>query len=78
MKATLEFDLLSPEEAREHRLAVQSNDMAAFISEMNETLRKIVKYNPGEHGEEAIEVVDNIRKRFFEELEDRSLMWVLD
>lgn len=76
MRATLEFDL--PEEDREHMLAVQGPDLAALICEVNKILRKITKYNHEGYSEEILLVVEKIRQGFYEELEYRNLLWVLD
>lgn len=51
MKATLTFTL--PEEAEEHRLALDGNKWCAAVSAFDGQLRQTAKYNEGQEAEHA-------------------------
>jgi hypothetical protein len=51
MKATLKFSL--PEEAEEHRLALDGHKWQAVVSELDSKLRNAAKYQEGPESERA-------------------------
>ncbi len=50
MKAILEFNL--PEESIEHLKAVKANDILSVIYDLNEEIRRKIKYEQKEHFQE--------------------------
>lgn len=69
MKALLEFDL--PEDAEEHRMAVQGADWAFVVQHMAETLRSKLKYS--EMKTEAMQMLEEMRAELYEEMKSRGL-----
>ena len=69
MKAILEFNL--PEEQEEHRTALNGGKYYSVIWELGAYLRSLYKYeNVDEKFKTPSELLDEIRKRYYEELED--------
>ena len=60
MKAILEFNL--PEEDTEHYYAVNGDKFAFVISDINDWLRDILKYNSEKNSEDALEAFEKTRK----------------
>jgi hypothetical protein len=69
MKATLEFNL--PDDQNEFDLAVQSGNMYAALWDISQELRTLWKYE--ELSEEEWKMVDKIRNKFFEILDDSQI-----
>jgi len=69
MKAILEFNL--PEEAAEHRAAVQALDWKYVVSEMDEYLRSQIKYQ--ELPEEANKALQAARDNLHELCNDNNV-----
>ena len=69
MKATLEFNL--PEEASEHRAAVQALDWKYVVTEMDEYLRQQIKY--GELNEEGDKILQAAREHLHELCNDNNV-----
>jgi hypothetical protein len=74
MKATLEFTL--PEDAEEHRLAIDAPAWAALAEEFSQALRSAVKYGDWAGDEEPPRATDAIvwaRELLYEMAEARGL-----
>ena len=71
MKATLEFEL--PQESEEHSLAVNGWKYRMVLSEMDQWLRKLVKY--GEENSDEINgfCPSNVRERLWKMMEEEGL-----
>ena len=69
MKATLEFNL--PDDQNEFDMAVQSGIMYAALWVISQELRTLWKYE--ELSEEEWKMVDKIRNKFFEILDDSQI-----
>jgi hypothetical protein len=69
MKATLEFNL--PDDQNEFDMAVQSGNMYAALWDISQELRTLWKYE--ELSEEEWKMVDKIRNKFFEILDDSQI-----
>jgi len=70
MKATLEFDL--PEEASEHRAALDGNDWRSVVTELDELLRTWIKHG-GLNEMKTPEALQHVRTTLLQSLEDRNL-----
>jgi len=74
MKATLEFNL--SEESDEHRIAVFAMEWALTCRDMDQELRRLLKY--GNEFKDADEALEYIRKFLHDTLEERliSMDWI--
>jgi len=69
MKATLEFNL--PDDQHEFDLAVQGSKMYSALWDISQELRAIWKHE--ELSDEEFKMVERIRNKFFEILEDNQI-----
>jgi hypothetical protein len=69
MKSTLEFNL--PEDQHEYDLAVTASRMYNALWDVNTMLRKYYKYSELPSGQ--LEIVEAIRKDFFEILNENEI-----
>jgi hypothetical protein len=69
MKATLEFNL--PEDQAEFDFATQGSNMYAALWDISQELRTLWKYE--ELDEKEWDMVERIRNKFFEILEDHQI-----
>ena len=69
MKATLKFNL--PEDQAEFDLAVQGSKMYSALWDISQELRAIWKHE--ELSDEEFKMVERIRNKFFEILEDNQI-----
>jgi len=69
MKAIFEFSL--PEEKHEYKCAQQGADLRIIVSNLDETLRVMLKH--GHKYETATMALQDIRKRLHEDLEDYDI-----
>lgn len=65
MKAVLEFNL--PEEALEHRCAIDGAKWRAVVSRVNNSMRDRVKY--GDTSKPEADVIDDLRSLLWEEMQ---------
>jgi hypothetical protein len=63
--ATLTFDLSDPDEQQEHLFALKGKDSRLSISELDEKLRRILKY--------PVEGQDDVGSI---QLDERTILWV--
>lgn len=69
MKAILEFTL--PEETHEHQDALQGSEWKWAVSDLSNYLRNESKHV--DHSAEEYRILDAVRERLFEILDDRGL-----
>lgn len=69
MKATIEFNL--PEDKYEYDLANKSSSLLSCIMEFEQEIRKIYKYE--DLKENQLEIVEKIREKFYEILQDNEI-----
>jgi hypothetical protein len=69
MKATLEYNL--PEEAVDHRLALEGADWRLVVANLDNHIRVALKH--GHNLRDAGHALEEIRKRLQEEIDDRNL-----
>ena len=69
MKAKITFNL--PEDQAEFDLATQGGNMYAALWDISQELRTLWKYE--ELSEEEWKIVERIRNKFFEKLEDHQI-----
>lgn len=69
MKATLKFNL--PEDQAEFDFAVQGSKMYSALWDISQDLRTLWKYE--ELSDEEFKMVERIRNKFFEILEDNQI-----
>ena len=69
MKATIEYNL--PEDQFEFDNAVKSNKMWHALTEIKDELRRIYKYEDLKENE--FEIVERIREKFFEILQENEI-----
>lgn len=66
MKATLEFDLDTPEGRSDHTVAVHARRSARALWEIDQRLRNELKYR--EHGEETVKLLEELRAMIREDM----------
>ena len=71
MKAILEFNL--PEDTDEHHVYFQANNMYVSLHEMQEFLRKKIKYADDDVSYEALDAYEECRKYLNQVLIDNDL-----
>lgn len=76
MKATLEFNL--PDDNQEHMNAVHAQSMASFITATFDKLRNELKYNPSNHSDETLNVIEQLRDNLLEDIEERNLQHIFE
>lgn len=69
MKAILEFNL--PEENEQHRVAVQGYDWMMLCREVDEGLRRKIKY--GGYSEEVVKQLEEIKDLLWEGIRERNI-----
>ena len=69
MKATIEFNL--PEDKYEYDLANKSSSLLSCLMEFEQEIRKIYKYENLK--ENQLEIVEKIREKFYEILQDNEI-----
>lgn len=73
MKAKLTFNL--PDDQAEFDLATQGSKMHEALSDMSQELRTLFKYE--ELNENELKVVESIRGRFYEILDDHQIKLIV-
>lgn len=76
MRATLEFDLSDEEGRDELRVAMAGPSLSLAVSEVDEWLRKKIKYE--DSGEAATEAYQVCREMLHEVVVARELDWVFE
>lgn len=71
MKATVEFDL-PDDEYNFFKCAIYGTKLLGVIRELDEELRKIIKYNPGRFNS-PVEALQYIRSVLHQELEEEGI-----
>lgn len=71
MKAILEFSLKN--ELEDFELAMSAPKYACALSDMKDYFREQMKHNPDQRSESDLNVVEDLRKKFFSILEDREI-----
>lgn len=72
MKAVLEFNL--PEENIEHLKAIKADNLLSVIYDLDEILRKEIKYNQKEHFQEFRDMLHNCLQENNVSLEEFNLI----
>ena len=70
MKATLEFNL--PEDQEQFNVAVKAMDWALLAWDIDQSLRKLLKYDPEKTGEQTLE---HIKEKLLDIMEERGLQF---
>ena len=70
MKAILEFNL--PEDEEQFIVASKSMDWALLVWDLDQMLRKLVKYHPEEYDHKAL---DHIREEIHNIMEEKGLQF---
>lgn len=71
MRATLDFDLNDPEDARELHLALKATDFQCCFFEIIEFFRKEFRYS--KHPPEISEYIEKIRNELYQIIEKAKL-----
>ena len=71
MKATLQFNI--PKENMDFICATRATDIMCVLSDMDNHLYGIVKYNSAELSGEAINAIDKIRDEFLDMMAARNI-----
>ena len=70
MKATLEFNL--PKDQEEFNVAVKAMDWALLAWDIDQSLLKLLKYDPEKTGEQTLE---HIKEKLLDIMEERGLQF---
>jgi hypothetical protein len=70
-KAILKFDLSDPDDRLDHMKAVKANDAFLALWNISDKYRSLLKH--GDLSDDKYEVVENLYKEFFEEMESQGI-----
>jgi hypothetical protein len=74
MKAVLEFDLNDPDDAMAHLRATMSTKLAICLCDIQEEIRKKLKYEGDTMEEKEFQAWENMNKIFFTTLEENGII----
>lgn len=66
MKAILVFDISDPEDSREHKIAINAGKAFRVISDFENYMRNLSKYNSEQLKPIELKLLEKIRKQFGE------------
>lgn len=73
MKAILEFNL--PEEKSEFKLASNANDLYCVLWDLDNELRRLLKYNEQKHNDDVLIGLEMARNKLNDLFIDYNLEW---
>jgi hypothetical protein len=73
MRAIIEFDLDEPTDIEAHKRFTNLNGVYVALWELDQEMRRQIKYNTQEYNGEQLDALDKLRDKFYEILNDNNV-----
>ena len=73
MRAIIEFDLDEPADIEAHKRFTNLNGVYVALWELDQEMRRQIKYNTQEYNGEQLDALDKLRDKFYEILNDNNV-----
>jgi hypothetical protein len=73
MRAIIEFDLDEPADIEAHKRFTNLNGVYVALWELDQEMRRQIKYNTQEYNGEQLDALDKLRDKFYEILNDNQI-----